>query len=200
MENLDSIKELVKGKKVALVGNSGKVVGKNYPIDEFDVVVRINRAWDLPEAMKKDVGTKLDILCISGGERKNLESLVNSPFITVWMARKRREEIPEDFAEKISLYPIEWWYELYDELGSFPSTGCMAFDFLRRLIGENGTLTLYGFDFFQSNNWYNKKKLKHWFLELIGVEVVYHPHSGEKEEEFICNALPSKQFHLVKLS
>ncbi len=167
MNDLHKIEKLFKGKRVALIGNSNKVIGKKYPIDEYDVVVRINRAWDLPSSMKKDVGTQLDILCISGGERKNLAHLLESDFSTVWMARKRRDELPSELAEKLYFYPLEWWYELYERLGAYPSTGCMAFDMLRRLIGDDGHLTLYGFDFFQSDNWYNKKKFKYWLMDLL---------------------------------
>lgn len=199
MNTLSEIEEAIKGKKIAIIGNSKKVIGKKYPIDQYDVVIRINRAWNLPESMKNDVGRRLDILCISGGERKNLENLVSSEFRTIWMARKRRDEINPDIANKLSFYPIEWWYELYENIGEFPSTGCMAFDLFSRLIGDDGHITLYGFDFFQSDNWYNKKKIKNLFLELLGKPVKLHPHSESKEEEYICNKLSPDNFTIERL-
>src|SRR5690606_15567982 len=31
-------------------------------IDAFDVVVRLNHAWPLPEALKDDIGSRIDVL------------------------------------------------------------------------------------------------------------------------------------------
>ncbi|MDR9500085.1 MAG: hypothetical protein RI556_12985, partial [Hydrogenovibrio sp.] len=112
---------------------------------------------------------------------------------------KRRDEISPEIADFLYFYPLEWWYQLYNEIGAFPSTGCMTFDMIRRLIGNEGHVSMYGFDFFKSPNWYEKKKFKKFIAKALGRERKKpHPHDGQKEEQFILNALPSHQIQIIR--
>ena len=56
------IKSLIHGRDVALVGNSRKVLGKAFDVDDHDVVIRINGAWDLPKELQDSVGKRIDLL------------------------------------------------------------------------------------------------------------------------------------------
>lgn len=197
MKNFNELEALLKGKSIALVGNSNKVVGKHYPVDQHDVVIRMNRAWAMPEEMKEHVGHKLDILAVSI-EQDNIDFLVDEYPTVLWMTPKHRDEFKSATQDKLFFYPLEWWQELYDQFGANPSTGCMTFDVIRRYIGE-GDVTLYGFDFFKSDNWYQKKRLSHRILDALGIPRKKNPHSGNQEEEFIRSALPPSQFKIEEL-
>lgn len=53
-----------KDKSVALVGPAQSIIGtlKGDIIDQFDLIVRLNKAIPLPESLKKDIGTRTDII------------------------------------------------------------------------------------------------------------------------------------------
>lgn len=56
--------EYVSGKCIALVGPAQSIIGtgKGSIIDQFDLVVRLNKSIPLPDNIKNDIGTKTDIL------------------------------------------------------------------------------------------------------------------------------------------
>ncbi|MEA1989493.1 MAG: hypothetical protein U9N57_09865 [Pseudomonadota bacterium] len=197
MKEFTDIESLIKDKNIALVGNSQKVLGKNYPVDQHDVVIRMNRAWNMPEEMKEHVGYKLDILAASI-EQENIDQLVNQYDTVLWMTPKHRDEFIKETTDRLHFYPLEWWQELYNRFDTNPSTGCMTFDVIRRYIG-NGQVTLYGFDFFKSDNWYQKKRLSHRIMDFLRIPRKRNPHSGNQEEQFIRTALPQNQFTIEEL-
>lgn len=198
MQSIDKIHSLISGKDIALVGNSRNVLGKHFPVDQHDIVIRMNGAWQLPEEMCNSVGRKLDILCISG-HKKEIDDIVTRVENTVWMSPKSRDILSVKTKEQLSFYPLEWWDELYSEIGARPSTGCMAVDMIRRLIGE-GSLTLYGFDFFAAPSWHKKYSLVERLKLLFGQEIYVNPHDGEKEALFIQRCLPDSQLNIIKTS
>ena len=59
-----SFEDFVRGKRVVVVGPAPSIVGSKQKakIDGYDIVVRINKAVPVPEAMKADVGTRTTIL------------------------------------------------------------------------------------------------------------------------------------------
>jgi hypothetical protein len=59
----ESYNEMLKGKRVVVVGPSPSLEGsgKGDWIDDFDVVVRINKAFPVEEEMTQDIGTRTDI-------------------------------------------------------------------------------------------------------------------------------------------
>ena len=195
MKEVVEIVSLIQGKRVALVGNSRNVLGQQFDVDDYDVVIRMNDAWQLPEEMKKSVGTKLDLLCVSGKKRK-IDVLAEKEFKVMWMSPKNRDLVSDQAREKIYFYPLDWWQLLYDTLGARPSTGCMAVDMVRRLIGD-GTVTLFGFDFFQNDSWHKKYSFKEKVKLWLGMKIYVNPHDGEKEAQFIKQCLPSSQLNIV---
>jgi hypothetical protein len=56
--------------------------------------------------------------------------------------------------EHAILNPWKDWCELYLKVGSKPTTGLMAVNFLLKNV-EFKNLTIYGFDFFKTPTWYN---------------------------------------------
>lgn len=54
----------LKNKRVCLVGPSPHLIGENKGklIDEYDVIVRLNRSYPIPDYRKKDIGSRTDIL------------------------------------------------------------------------------------------------------------------------------------------
>jgi hypothetical protein len=61
---MSSFESYVKGKKVAVVGPAGymqNLIQGNF-IDSHDIVVRLNSAVPVPEAMKDNIGTKTNVL------------------------------------------------------------------------------------------------------------------------------------------
>jgi hypothetical protein len=129
--------------------------------------------------------------------KKHIDSLVKKLPHVVYMSPKNRNLISDTTSESLYFYPEQWWSILYEQLGARPSTGCMAVDMLRRMIGD-GTLTLYGFDFFQNASWHQRYSLKERIKIWLGKEIYVNPHDGAKEAEFIQNCLPSHQLNIIK--
>jgi hypothetical protein len=156
------IKSLIHGRDVALVGNSRKVLGKAFDVDDLDVVIRINGAWDLPKELQDSVGKRIDLLCISG-HKKEIDSIVDAVPMIMWMSPKNRDVISENTKKSMHFYPLDSWQNLFTKIGARPTTGCMVVDMVRDIIGD-GHLTLYGFDFFEGDSWHTryswKKRLK----------------------------------------
>ena len=61
---MSDFKSFLSGKRVALVGPASTLLGEGRGafIDGHDVVVRLNHAWPLPEDLKKDVGSRIDVI------------------------------------------------------------------------------------------------------------------------------------------
>lgn len=197
MKDINQLVEFIRDNDVALVGNSSKLHKRAGDIDGHDLVVRMNRAWKLSPAMREHAGTKLDILCLST-EIKNLQTIVAQYEHTVWMTPKHRKRISPDITAKLYMYPEEWWEVLFLQLGARPSTGCMAFDFIRRSIGS-GKITLYGFDFFRNVNWYTKPKVIDRLKVILGLQSKPSPHNWKAEEEFIVSSVQSQGFRIEKV-
>lgn len=196
MQNFEEIQSLIKDKNVALVGNSRNVIGKQFLVDEHDVVIRMNGAWNLPEEMIQSVGKKLDILCISA-HKKEIPMIVDMVPKVIWMSPKSRDVIADETKEKLFFYPVDWWNELFEKLGARPSTGCMAVDMISKIIGD-GELTLYGFDFFANPSWHKRYTIKERIKLFLGKKIYVNPHDGAKESVFIQHCLPENQLHIIK--
>ncbi|WP_075219013.1 hypothetical protein [Acuticoccus yangtzensis] len=153
---------LVRGRSVALVGNAASLLsGPPPPIDDHDVVVRINRGAALAE-VAGTIGQRTDILLVAGrrmaiGLAVDNQRLARPPGEMFFMGVSDRPRLPEWLVRRLSFYPAPWYAALAETLGASPSTGAMGIDLLTRLIGEGGSLTLYGFDFWGSPTSYNQR-------------------------------------------
>ncbi len=54
----------VSGRRIALVGPAATLQGQNRGsfIDDHDIVVRLNHTWPLPERLKDDIGSRVDVI------------------------------------------------------------------------------------------------------------------------------------------
>lgn len=196
-KELECLADLVRGKQVAIIGNSQKLQGKGEEIDTFDVVVRLNRAWDLPETMKQDVGSKTDIICLSA-DREKLSTILSKHKNVVWMTPKKRSDLETSLLPRLYFYPIDSWQSLQQQLGARPSTGCMVFDLFSKLL-DKGHLTMYGFDFFQSPNWYDAPAKTNWFSRLFKRNRKSNPHDWSAEKTYILSEAKKQHITIKKL-
>ena len=148
--NLNDLIEFCKGKSIALVGNAESIFDKKRNIDDFDVVIRMNRGVQLTSEQINKIGRKCDVYGCSGAGLAT-QATLNAPQFKMWMTTFFREKAPEDFL----FYPEEQWDILKEKLGddTRPSTGLMMLDFLVNNI-DFKSINLFGFDGWQTKTWY----------------------------------------------
>ena len=196
MKNIEAFGEQIADRDIALVGNSEKLFNRVNPIDQHEIVIRINRAWAIPDEKRRYSGRKLDFLFDSTEMDLIDSALREAGKGVVWMTPKKRSEIPAQAVERLYFYPEAWWEELMAKIGSRPSTGCMGVDLISRYI-HKGHLTLYGFDFFQSHNWWQERsRIKKAYEKIVG-KIPHGPHSGDAEKRYIHSVLPSDRLTVV---
>lgn len=133
-------------KNIVLFGNAKSVFNKRREIDSrFDIICRINAGF--PKGKEEYIGNRTNILFLSlplseseVKEFKTQDVIVCSPQIFI-----------TDYQH--SRYDLDNWATLCSELGARPSTGIMAFDYILQKR-EFKSLTLIGFDFWKTPNWY----------------------------------------------
>lgn len=61
---MSAYRRYLRGKNVVLVGPASTLRGQGLGefIDSHDVVVRLNHAWPLPEELKPDIGSRIDVI------------------------------------------------------------------------------------------------------------------------------------------
>lgn len=173
------------GRRVALVGNATSLLANPHPeIDDYDVVIRINRGPFVAEAAGT-IGARTDIVLVSGERmaiavRRDLGLLRAPPQRIVFMSTERRS-LPRTLCEDLLFYPLARREALEATLGSSPSSGAAGIDLVTALLGA-GELHLYGFDFWRTATTYNER-LK------VG------PHSPTAEEAFARRHVPDAHIH-----
>ena len=135
------------GKRVALVGNARSLVEMAHgaAIDAADLVIRINRA---PMPSSASHGTRTDWLALATSiSAQDLQR--TGPKRILWMSPKRKR-LTWNIARSPGFYlhPLPDIQRLHDRLAAPPTTGLMMIDLCA--ASGLGSLTLYGFDFFQS--------------------------------------------------
>lgn len=138
--NIPEIKEYIKGKRVAIVGNAKSIFDKTNPdIDDHDVIIRFNRGFvTKPESQ----GTRTDIIILA------CELTIDEK-----MQYKAMYSINRSNNTKCGNYTIQNIdrQRLRNATGRQPSSGFMAID----LCLEAKSIDLYGFDFGQTQTYYN---------------------------------------------
>jgi len=170
----DTIKKIIEDKDVALVGNALSIFNEPRPIDKHEVVIRINKGF--PKLLGSEyIGERTDILATSLAIEEKVIKYQYNPKAILWCTPKH--ELMNDYLRRVAIkYPLQGWQVLVDGLQARPSTGFMTFCYI---FASCKTITLYGFDFWASDNWYTKNK-------HIG------PHSPTKEKEVIEAMIKSK--------
>ena len=158
----------LKDKTIVLFGNAESVFNKERQVNyKYDIICRINAGF--PQGKERYIGSRTDILFLSLGlSMEDLRQL--NPEYLVWCSPKR-EMATKHILKNSYKYDYKDWYLLNLALKARPSTGIMAFDYILQK-GEFKTLTLIGFDFWKTPNWYTNN-------------IHLGQHNPEREKEYI---------------
>lgn len=155
-------------KSIAIIGNASYLFDSNYgkQIDNFDVVVRINKGY--LNLSNKHQGSKTDVLAYNNYAMidRHLDLVKN--YKLIHMSEKFREK---KMIDNIFFYPLKCLQELKKKLNfDRPSTGLMIIDYI---LGCNPkSIDLFGFDFKKTPTYYEKSR-----------EI--EPHNFELEKKYV---------------
>tara|TARA_R110002020_G_scaffold230067_1_gene440833 strand:+ start:2445 stop:3320 length:876 start_codon:yes stop_codon:yes gene_type:complete len=154
--------KLVKGKRVAYVCPSPHLRGMKMGahIDSYDLVVRVNQAYDMPEEDWEDYGKRTDILmnCLNvnkiGALRQNMDyarslKYIVCPMVSMWDIQR-----VDDFLNEIGTpwHNVNdgYLFKVFNEVGTTCNTGLMGIiDILNYDVEE---IYVTGMTFFNMNN------------------------------------------------
>lgn len=146
--NFESIKKKLNNKKIALVGNSPRLLRKLNKIDSFDIVIRINIIP--PKKTHRQIGRKCDLLFLQGSGGTHWLLKKNIP--KLWLENSSNSYTRYARGE-IYHYPLAWEKELARMIKTIsPSAGVKSIHFLSKIL-KNPKITLFGFDH-THRNWY----------------------------------------------
>ena len=167
-ESVQVLKNVLKGKTVAIVGNASSILGteKGQEIDNHDIVIRFNKGFPSKDPIA--MGTRTDLLFLAC-TLTNRELAMFDAKYTI-----RRSKLCKNICN-FNIEPVDR-KGLAQQRTKFvginskaqPSTGFVAINFA--LSTECKSIDLYGFDFFKSPTYYNP----------IGYQTL---HNGDKEGE-----------------
>ena len=174
MVALQNIKDFCNNRKIIIVGNSSRILQGSYGtlIDNYEIVVRINRGYQPNDLYRNFLGIKTTILSLGVKSESFARRIVLGNNITYILC-------PIIYSDRLS-YPNTYHVEkeeyqlLKQELGGTkPSTGISTFNFFNKLNNFK-RLDLIGFDFFESSG-PHRNQLGHLRVP---------DHQGRKEEAF----------------
>jgi hypothetical protein len=173
-----------------LVGNSSRLLinrRNGEKIDGYDIVVRMNHGIPTPETIPF-VGNKVDIwVCSFNSKPKQVEEYKKlSPKQTI---RLNNDMVDPSIRGDFYIWPEKDYNEFKSSLGFLPTTGCLSAYFFREKI-KPLSLSLIGFDFFQSNVFYSTKDFK---------KIAYAYHSPDQEKAWMENYIKIKNINHIKV-
>lgn len=183
LTNRSNLNKVFENKTVAVVGNADSIFDYNYgdDIDKHDIVIRMNKGFIVKPTSQ---GTKTTIIATSCDQLSEEEIEKEfKPKYVVWVTPKLRvmPKFSKEFLKNLYLYKMHYWLLLYwfkITHSCRPTTGLMIVDWITSYT-KASKVDLYGFDFFQTNTFYNK-------VDLCELKK-YTPHNFNGEEEFILN-------------
>lgn len=152
---MQALKEYIKDKSVAIVGNAKSILYNKKDIDKHDIIVRMNMAD--PREHKEYMGSITDIWATGLPQRKALEAYRALKFelIVIVHAAWKPQVIDPERNFIIYEYPESSQAKLQAKEqqmgGNFPSTGLRTIDMFVGL-GSYKELYIYGFDFFATGD------------------------------------------------
>lgn len=167
--------KLVRGKKIAVVGNARSLTGQAYGglIDAADIVVRFNAT---PIVNTRSHGARTDWIATGVFITERLVRRRRASLI-LWMFKPRRLPTWMYRFPAVFLYPAARMDALGELIGSRPTSGLMVIDMLAN--SECAAVDLFGFDFFDSLSTSGDRK-----KEQV-------PHDFAKEQHFVSELLNS---------
>lgn len=180
----ENFSNMLRGKRVVIVGPSPSLEGSGMgkKIDEFDIVVRINKAFPLEEGQSDDIGSRTDIHSHCLHESENCGGPVRykemkeqdvfmiacypkiSPFagdVNRFQQRNKEWNIPHHIIN------LEYYKKLNNWLGTRPNSGILTiYDIVAQDVKE---LYITGFTFFRDG----------WRKSYKDIQVVLGPNPTE---------------------
>ena len=176
MEKIDLTEAInfIKGKRVAIVGNSVSIFNSKYgkDIDNHDIVIRFNKGF--PNNIESQ-GSKTDILMLACHLTDD-EIKKYNPKYTI-----RRLNIPYYNFTCDYVFTDSFMREISQNLGARPSSGLMMIEFA--LKSEAKIIDVYGFTFFKDATYYNPEGYK-------------TKHCGETEEKRILGYYNERKLNI----
>jgi len=147
-----ALREYVKDKSVAIIGNAKSILYSRKDIDKHDIVVRINHAD--PKGYEAYMGSRTDIWVTGVSQRKAAEAYkaLRFRFIVLTHVGWTPQMIDPESNFIIYEYPVLSQARLKDKMremgdGSHTSTGLRTIDMFVE-FNNYKDLNIYGFDFF----------------------------------------------------
>jgi len=156
--SLSHLQSFCKNKSICLVGNAKSMLGNGRGewIDSHDIVLRMNQGFP-SEAHAKDIGLRMDIwACGLLTPHYPILSYVDQydPKIITWLSAYSNKNMPLQMAEKTHTADMDFFIECGENLnGHRPSTGMLHVELFSRKIPFK-KLSIYGFDFFRTPEFY----------------------------------------------
>jgi hypothetical protein len=176
------LKYIFQGKSVAIVGPSPSLIGKGLgeKIDSYDVVIRPNLHFDIPEHRKVDYGSRFEIFssCFNewaNNETRDLLTLSTKKHIfncqTVYEPFEKIQELLGEQVDRLTWIPSNHFGKIYEIVGTTTNSGFNAII----LALQHGATNLFvcGMDFYNRNDFTDYDKI--YFPEYKDVEFAYHP-------------------------
>ena len=188
-EKKELLKNLIRGKKLAIVGNAPSEIGtgNGKKIDSYDIVVRINNY--VIDGYENDYGTKTDIWIRGFGGLDMKDYSLNNNYLLTCMTGQY-EDIPIWLEESFNIIyrdlkkdqnsfcflPQKYHKEIINEFGyEYPSTGLIIIYTLYKMKKElNETLSIddiFGFSFKNDND---NNIMEHYFKDRSTSEDAIH--------------------------
>lgn len=140
-------------KSIALLGNAESILkNKKKDIDKYDIVARCNKGY--PKGRENYIGSRTDVLFLSIPIHERIIKEEYNPKFIMWCT-SNREGISDWLRDTAIFFSLEDWNDLVNIIGARPSTGCIAITYLVKYVAFK-SLTLFGFDFWATPNWYTK--------------------------------------------
>ena len=182
-EKLDTFKKYLKGKSIAVVGNSPCEIGKNkgQEIDSHDIIIRFNN-YPQEEKYHCDYGKKTNIWV-----RQSSKDTVNKKDLSIYdyviwaddftsfnIKSKEILDVIGDYFEKYNdkLLTIEkdYYNKLRKESNILrPTSGAIIFYYLKEILGDLKDVDAYGFAFLSNDINDNK----HFFDKLCKISKIH---------------------------
>lgn len=187
----ESIQAYCKDKKIIVVGNGGSLLAEENGelIDDYGVVVRMNHGYPRKKLIQF-TGQKTDIwICAYNNiARQYLEYKLFNPAYALRL--NNDTHIHPKMKENFLLWDLQNWHRLKEDANilSYPSTGLVAIYFFLYYL-QIPKITVTGFDFFQTTNFYQGKPKKN--------KIAKNWHNPYFEKIYILNLIEEKRIILL---
>lgn len=193
-EHADLFTQMIKGKRVALVGNGPQEIGtrNGSKIDTYDVVIRMNK-YEINSTTINDYGKKVTIWVNCEKIPQDIEKKGDFKAF-FWLCYFYADPMFDFISNQTSLYAkcpigqldmVSLWREVYHETGIYcPSNGLNLIYLIKKINPYFSAKDCFGFSFKDSDLNEN-----HQWVHYSGETLFNMPHDLYKEKEAILKIL-----------